>query len=387
MRSSRTGATSTPGTAARSRLRRVGRTALWRRSALRVERARTTGCSSGTTATSSFALPCFRAEAGGPVRADVEGEFGDELGDVEADLQVAGGHVAVAGVEQHGLVIAGEQDPVRGQRPVGHLAGVQPGDRVPDLPELLVAAPGVAPGQRGPVVVLVGEHGGLGADPDQRAQPRRGHVGVFRRVGQQRPALDHPVHRHRGAARHRPEQPHRAIDPVEQPCRLLVPVEHHDVQGAVRGGHRVVTGSGRPGAVEPDPPDRADRQVRGSERGGDGQGAGPLRGGAREVPDRQADRAARDHRDQQGQQRRVQHSDVHDGVHADRHPQRVPPGRPPDEADHGGVGDQAGQGGVQGGDMAGHRARARAGHGDRVVEPASGLPAEQLVDDRRHRGG
>ena len=262
MRSSRTGATSTPGTAARSRLRRAGRTARWRRSALRVERARTTGCSSGTTATSSFALPCSRARPGGPVRADVEGEFGEELGDVEADLQVAGCHVAVAGVEQHGLAIAGEQDPVRGQPPVGHLAGVQPAHRVPDLPELLVAAPGVAAGQRGPVVVLVGEHGGFGADPDQRAQPRRGHAGVFRRVGQQRPALDHPVHRHRGAARHRPEQPHRAVDPVEQARRLLVPVEHHDVQGAVRGGHRVVTGSGRPGAVEPDPPDRADRQVR-----------------------------------------------------------------------------------------------------------------------------
>ena len=80
-------------------------------------------------------------------------------------------------------------------------------------------------------------------------------------------------------------------------------------------------------------------------------------------------------------------SHVHDRVHADRHPQRVPPGRPADEADHGGVGDQARQGRVQGGDVAGHLARARAGHGDRVVEPAGGLPAEQLVDDRRHGGG
>ena len=94
----------------------------------------------------------LQGEAGGAVRADVEGEFGQELGDVQADLQVAGCHVAVAGVEQHGLAAAGEQDPVRGQPPVGHLAGVQPGDRVPDVPELVVAAPGIAPGQRGAVV-------------------------------------------------------------------------------------------------------------------------------------------------------------------------------------------------------------------------------------------
>ncbi len=234
MRSSRTGATSPPGTAASSLVRRAGSTSRWRRSALRVERASTTGCSSGTTATSSSAASFLEGEAGGPVRSHVERELGQELGDVQADLQVAGGHVAVARVEQHGLAVAGQQDAVRGQPPVGDVAGVQPVHRVPDVPELGVAAPGIPRGQRGPVVVVEGEHGGFRADPDQGAQPRRGHARVFRRVGQQRPALDRPVHRQRGVARHLPEQPHRAVDPVERACRLLVPVEHHDVQGAVR---------------------------------------------------------------------------------------------------------------------------------------------------------
>jgi hypothetical protein len=75
-------------------------------------------------------------QAGGPVRPDDQGELGDELGHVQADLQVAGCYVAVAGVEQHGLAVAGEQDAVRGQAPVRDLAGVQPADRIPDLAEL-----------------------------------------------------------------------------------------------------------------------------------------------------------------------------------------------------------------------------------------------------------
>ena len=136
----------------------------------------------------------LQGQAGGPVRADVEGEFGDELGQVQADLQVAGGYVAVARVEQHGLAVVGEQDAVRGQPAMGDMTGVQPVHRVPDLLELVVAAAGIPLGQRRPVVVLVGEHGGLGTHSDQGAQPRRGRARVFRRVGEQRPVLDRAVH-------------------------------------------------------------------------------------------------------------------------------------------------------------------------------------------------
>ena len=65
-------------------------------------------------------------QPGGAVRPDDKGKLGDELGHVQADLQVAGCHVAVARVEQHGLAVAGEQDAIRGQAPVRDLAGVQP---------------------------------------------------------------------------------------------------------------------------------------------------------------------------------------------------------------------------------------------------------------------
>ena len=139
-------------------------------------------------------------QAGGTVRPDDKGELGDELGHVQADLQVAGCHVAVARVEQHGLAVVGEQDAIRGQAPVRDLAGVQPADRVPDLAELGVAAAGIPLGQRRPLVVLIGQHGGFGTDPDHGAQPRRGRARVLGRVGQQGPALDRVLHRQRGVA-------------------------------------------------------------------------------------------------------------------------------------------------------------------------------------------
>ena len=116
MRSSWTGATSAPGTAASSRVRRAGRTSRRRRSAARVERASATGCSSGTTATRSSAPAFSRARSAARSGPTIERELGDELGHVKADLQVAGGHVAVARVEQHDLAVVGEQDAVRGQR-------------------------------------------------------------------------------------------------------------------------------------------------------------------------------------------------------------------------------------------------------------------------------
>ena len=264
------------------------------------------------------------------------------------------------------------------------MTGMQPADRVPDLLELVVAAPGIPSGQRRALVVLVGEHGGLGTDPDQGAQPRCGRARVLRRVRQQRPVLDRAVHGQRSVAWYLRQQTDRAVHPVDRAGRLLVPVVYDDVQpGAVAAGRRVVAGSAYPVSRVAYPPDRGHRQVRGDQGRRDVLRGGPLRGGARDVPDRQADRAARDHRDQQGQHRRVQHAHVHDRVHGDRYPQRVPPGRPPDEADHGGVGDQARHGGVEGGDVA----RARVGHDDRVVEPAGGLPAEQVVGHRGDGGG
>jgi hypothetical protein len=153
-----------------------------------VERASATRCSSGTTATSSSA-PAF-----------CSARFGQQLGHVQAYLQVAGGHVAVAGVEQHDLVVAGQQDTVGGQGPVRDPVIVQDLHGVPDVPELGVGNPGIPRGQRRPVVVLESEHGGFRADPDHRAQLGRWRARVLGCVGQQRPALHDPVRRQRRAA-------------------------------------------------------------------------------------------------------------------------------------------------------------------------------------------
>ena len=138
-----------------------------------------------------------------------------------------------------------------------------------------------------------------------------------------------------------------------------------------------------PGSVAAHPPDRGHRQASGAQRAGDIQGAWPLRRGARDVPDGQADRAACDHRDQQGQDGGVQRSHVHDRIHGDRRPQGIPPVRPASQANHGGVGDQARQVRIERRGVA----RARTGHDDRVVEPAGGGPCERLIDHRGHAGG
>ena len=142
----------------------------------------------------------LQRQGGGPVRSDDERELGQQLGHVQAYLQVAGGDVAVTRVEQHDLAVVGQQDPVRGQPAVGDVPGVQLSHRVPDLPQFFVAAAGVALGQGGPGGVLEGEDRGFRPDPDQGAQPRRRRVRVFGRVGQQGPALDGAVHRQRSVA-------------------------------------------------------------------------------------------------------------------------------------------------------------------------------------------
>ena len=137
------------------------------------------------------------------------------------------------------------------------------------------------------------------------------------------------------------------------------------------------------GFLAADPPYRGHRQADGRQRACDVQGARPLRRGARDVPDGQADRATAEHRDQQGQDGGVQPSHVHDRVHGDRRPQGVPPVRPTAQADHGRVGDQARQVRVERRGVA----RARTGHNDRVIESAGGGPREQVAGHRGHDDG
>ena len=211
MRSSWTGATSPPGTAASSRLRRAGSTSRRRRSAARVERASATGCSSGTTATSLVRARLLEGQVGGPVRPD--DRAASSAMSWATSRRICRSLAATSpspGSSSMACAVVGEQDAVRGQPAVRDLAGVQPVHRVPYLPEFGVGAAGIPLGQRRPVVVVVGEHGGFGTDPDQGAQPRCGRARILRRVGQQRPVLDRCVPRTAG----RCATPARAAGPT-----------------------------------------------------------------------------------------------------------------------------------------------------------------------------
>ena len=60
-------------------------------------------------AASSAALTFSRALRGGPVRPDQQRQLGQQLGQVQAQLDVARGDVAVARLEQHDAAEAGWQ--------------------------------------------------------------------------------------------------------------------------------------------------------------------------------------------------------------------------------------------------------------------------------------
>ena len=97
-----------------------------------------------------------------------------------------------------------------------------------------------------------------------------------------------------------------------------------------------------------------------------------------------ADRAAREHGDEQRQYRGGGGGQVGQRVDADQHPHRRPPaGLPSAQAEHGGVRDQGGQVPVQ-------RRRVAdvgPGHGDGVVEPVREPVTQQVVGGRHHRAG
>ena len=177
---------------------------------------------------------------------------------------------------------------------------------VPDVPQLGVGKPRLPLGQRGPFVVIEGQHGGFRPDPDHGAQPGRGRARVFGRVGQQGPAFHGPVRRLRRAAGDLPAQQDRPVQPVDRAGRLLVLVVDGDVQpvaGARRRG--VVTRSGpvRGPRCRAEPGHLGHLPVRAVQRGRDLRRAGPQRRAARHIPDAQADRAPDEQRDQERQER------------------------------------------------------------------------------------
>ena len=102
------------------------------------------------------------------------------------------------------------------------------------------------------------------------------------------------------------------------------------------------------------------------------------------VADPEADRAAREHGDEQRQYRGGGGGQVRQRVDADEHPHRGPPaGLPPAQAEHGGVGDEGGQVPVERRRMA----DVGLGHGDRVVQPPRDPVPQQVVGGGHRRAG
>ena len=77
-------------------------------------------------------------EPGRAVRPDQQGQLGQQLRHVEAELEVGGGHITVAGIKQDDVAIAGEHDAVRGQGPVRDAVGMQLQDGLPYPQQLVI---------------------------------------------------------------------------------------------------------------------------------------------------------------------------------------------------------------------------------------------------------
>ena len=178
MRSSRAGGTSPPGTAASSRVRSAGQHVAAAAQRLAGRAGQRDRLQQRHHRHQVVRAQLCHRQAGGAVRPDNKGKLGDELGHVQADLQVAGCHVAVARVEQHGLAVVGEQDATAVRPRCVTLWACS----LLACPHIWLSSASVQPGfplgQRRPLVVLIGQHGGFGTDPDHGAQPRRGRARV-----------------------------------------------------------------------------------------------------------------------------------------------------------------------------------------------------------------
>ena len=70
-------------------------------------------------------------DSGRAVRPDQQGQLGQQLRQVEAELEVGGRHVTVAGIKQDDVAIVGEHDAVPGQGPVRDAVSMQLEDGLP----------------------------------------------------------------------------------------------------------------------------------------------------------------------------------------------------------------------------------------------------------------
>jgi len=80
-----------------------------------VDLASTPAAGAGHSATQLSRPDLAPGQVRGPVRPDQRGELGEQLGQVQPQLQIAGGDIPAARVEQHDLASTVDEDPVRGQ--------------------------------------------------------------------------------------------------------------------------------------------------------------------------------------------------------------------------------------------------------------------------------
>jgi hypothetical protein len=126
----------------------------------------------------------LQGQTGRAVRPDQQSQLGQELCQVEPELEVACRHVTAPGIEQDDVTIVGEQDAVGGQCPVCDAVSVQPENGFPYPQQLIVGRPGIG----GPGPVLVGRPGTGGRAPlvvsrlgtGDSGRPGRGRVGARR---------------------------------------------------------------------------------------------------------------------------------------------------------------------------------------------------------------
>ena len=316
----------------------------------------------------------------GPVRPDQRGQLGEQLGQVQPQLQVGGGHVPAARIEQDDLASTVEQDPVRGQRPVRDPVRVQPVHRVPHRLQLGIGQRPGQVGQRGPAGLLRRQREGFRPDPDQGAQLGCRHPGVLDRVREQGRALRRRVGAERRPPGDRPAQPDQPVHAVDRARGLLVTVEHPDVEPLAAAGQcRVPPRS----LARPVCPAQLGHRQRGrAERGGDLLAARPLRHGTRGVADSEPDRPAQQERDEHRQDGGAQRGQAGHRVHREGQPQRVAPAGPSAQVDDRGVGHQAGQVTVQQREVA----RAGRGHGDRPVQLVADAAAQDDTREADHAG-
>jgi hypothetical protein len=188
----------------------------------------------------------LRRDISGAIGADGNGKFGKQLDQVKPQLEIACGHITIAGLKQHDrtVVVAaragpagfwaararpGEQDAVGSEVAMRDAMPVQFQHGIPDLAQLLVSGLGFLLCQRRAALMIAGQDCRFGTDPDQRAQPRGRDAGVLHRVAEQCVALHGPLYRQRAGPRYLAFQQQPPEETVERAGGLLVTVEDREV--------------------------------------------------------------------------------------------------------------------------------------------------------------